>query len=248
MSRFEGKVALITGGGRGIGRSIALTFSKQGAHIVICGRNEGTLQAVAKEIADQTGLKTLMSVCDVAKSDQVIATVKKTLDTFSRIDILVNNAGVTRDQLIAMMSERDWDEVLTTNLKSAFLFIKTVTRPMLRQRSGRIINIASVIGITGNAGQANYAAAKGGMIALTKSAAKELARRNITVNAIAPGFIETAMTTSIRADAREALLKEIPVGRFGTPDDVAQATAYLASDEASYITGQVIHVCGGMVM
>jgi len=247
MLSLENKIALITGAGRGIGKEIALTFARQGATPVICDVKAELLEEAKTDIFAQTKKEPLTFVCDVANLNQVEETVKKTLDTKGRIDILVNNAGITRDQLLAMMSESDWDLVLSINLKSVFLFTKTVTRAMMKQRYGRIVNIASIIGIMGNAGQANYAASKGGVIALTKTTARELGKRGITANAIAPGFIQTAMTDKLKEETRTALLNQIPLGRLGSPQDVANTALFLASDEAGYITGQVIQVCGGML-
>jgi 3-oxoacyl-[acyl-carrier protein] reductase len=243
---LKDKVAIITGASRGIGKAIAVTFAREGAKLVLCATNQALLEQVCSEIEQVSSAKPCTFAFDVRNSKQVEQLVKKTLDTFSRIDMLVNNVGITRDQLIAMMSEEDWDSVLSINLKSAFLFTKAVAKPMIRQRSGRIINMSSVVGVVGNAGQANYAASKGGLIAFTKSAAKELARRNITVNAIAPGFIETDMVQQLGEKIKREALDSIPLGRLGTPEDVANLSLYLASDRASYITGQVICVDGGM--
>lgn len=245
--KFANKVAIITGAGQGIGEAIALQLAKNGASTVLVGRRAEPLTLVSEKIARETKQKSICLTCDVSDAKQVEEVVKKTLDTLGRIDILVNNAGVTRDQLLALMAESDWDSVLSTNLKGCFLFTKAVTKPMIRQRWGRIINLSSVIGIMGNAGQANYAASKGGIIAFTKSVARELAKRNITVNAIAPGFIETAMTAQLKEEAKKELLNQIPLGRFGVPEDVAHSAVFLASDEASYITGQVLQVCGGLL-
>ncbi|MBI4388260.1 MAG: 3-oxoacyl-[acyl-carrier-protein] reductase [Candidatus Omnitrophica bacterium] len=247
MLSLDNKIALITGSGRGIGKEIALTFAKAGALPVLCDVREELLQEARTEILQKTGKDSLAFVCDVANANQVEETVKKTLDTKGRIDILVNNAGVTRDQLLVMMSESDWDLVLSINLKSVFLFTKVVAKAMMKQRSGRIVNIASIIGIMGNAGQANYAASKGGVIALTKTTARELGKRGITANAIAPGFIQTAMTDKLKDEIKQELQSQIPLGRLGTPQDVANAALFLASDEAGYISGQVIQVCGGML-
>lgn len=247
MLSLEGKIALITGAGRGIGKQIALTFAKAGATPVICDVKEELLQEAKADILSQTGKESLTFVCDVANAQQVEETVKKTLDTKGRIDILVNNAGITRDQLLAMMSESDWDLVLSINLKSVFLFTKAATRIMMKQRYGRVVNIASIIGVMGNAGQANYAASKGGVISLTKTTARELGKRGVTANAIAPGFIQTAMTDKLKEEVRTALLNQIPLGRLGSAQDVANAALFLASDEAGYITGQVLQVCGGML-
>lgn len=246
--KLEGKVAIITGASRGIGRQIAVLFAKEGAQTVLTARSAPVLDALAAEIRASGGLDPFCFALDVKDATKVEELADKTLDNYKRIDILVNNAGVTRDGLLVRMSDADWDDVLDTNLKGAFLFIRAVAKAMMRQRSGRIINMASVIGLIGNAGQANYAASKAGLIALTKSVAKELGSRNVLVNAIAPGFIETEMTNALSDDVKQAILKTIPVGAFGKPDDVARAALYLASDESNFITGQVITVDGGMVM
>lgn len=243
---LENKVALITGASRGIGREIALCFAKEGAKVVLCATNQALLDDLVCEIERSECPKPLAFAFDIQDVKQIEHVVKKTLDTHSRIDILLNNAGVTRDKLLAFMSEEDWDVVLSINLKSVFVFTKAVSRLMIRQKSGRIINMSSIIGLTGNAGQANYAASKAGIIALTKSAAKELARRNITVNAIAPGFIQTRMTEHLSDEIREEMKKRIALGRFGEPKDVANAALFLASDLSSYVTGQVIRVDGGI--
>ena len=245
---LKDKVAIITGASRGIGKAIAFAFAKEGAKLTLCATNAELLESVSKEIERNFSSKPLTFAFDINNAGKVEETVKKTLDTHSRIDILVNNAGTTRDQLLAMMSEADWDFVLSTNLKSVFLFSKAVTKPMIRQKSGRIINMSSVVGITGNAGQANYAASKGGVIAFTKSAARELAKRNITVNAIAPGFIQTDMTAKLGEKVEAAMLETIPLGKYGQVEDVANAAVFLASDQAAYITGQVLGVDGGLGM
>ncbi len=244
---LKNKIALITGGAQGIGKEIALTFAEAGANIILCDVNETILDETAAEIKNK-GRDVLALKADVTNAEEVDEVVRKSLDKYQRIDILINNAGITRDNLLARMREEDWDIVLSVNLKGVFLFTKSVARPMMKQRQGAIINIASIIGLIGNAGQANYSASKGGVIALTKTTAKELAKRNITVNAIAPGFIKTAMTDKLPEDIRNEMLKLIPVQRFGNPRDVANAALFLASDYASYITGQVITVDGGMVM
>ena len=246
--RLEGKIAIITGASRGIGREIALLFAKEGAQLSVTARNPGLLESLSEEIRKSGGHEPLCFPLDVKDSKKVDELVDKTLDKFSRVDILVNNAGITRDGLLLRMSDEDWDEVLDTNLRGAFFCLRAVAKPMLRQRAGRIINMASVIGLIGNAGQANYAASKAGLIALTKSAAKELGSRNILVNAIAPGFIDTEMTQALSEDVKKAILKSIPVGFLGKPMDVAKAALYLATEESSFITGQVLTVDGGMVM
>ena len=244
---LEGKVAVVTGAGRGIGKAIAVRLAGEGAGVACCGRTLANVEATVAEIAGNGG-KTAAYAVDVADSKQVGETCEKILKDFGRVDVLVNNAGVTRDQLLMRMSEEDWDVVLDTNLKGAFNFTKSLTRSFLKQRSGRIINISSIIGLTGNAGQTNYAASKAGLIGFTKSVARELASRGITANAVAPGFIVTDMTQALGAEAQEALKSRIALGRLGTADDVAKAVLFLASDLASYVTGQVITVDGGLAM
>ncbi len=246
--KLEGKVAVVTGASRGIGRDIALLFASEGAKLVITARNEELLASLADEIKKAGHETPLCVALDVKDSEKVDEMVDKTLDKFGRVDILVNNAGITRDGLMLRMSDEDWDDVMDTNLKGAFICMRAVAKPMMRQRAGRIINMASVIGLIGNAGQANYAASKAGIIALTKSAAKELGSRNILINAIAPGFIDTEMTRALGDDIKNTILKSIPVGIFGKPIDVAKTALFLASDESNFITGQVITVDGGMVM
>lgn len=241
---LEGKVAVVTGAGRGIGKAIALKLAGAGASAACCGRTLANIEATVKEIA---GKATAYAV-DVANGTQVTETCEKILKDFGRVDILVNNAGVTRDNLLMRMDDEEWDAVLDTNLKGAFHFTKTLSRSMLKQRSGRIINISSIIGLTGNAGQTNYAASKAGLIGFTKSVARELASRGITANAVAPGFIVTDMTEALGAGVQEALKAKIPLARLGTPEDVANAVLFLASDMGAYVTGQVLTVDGGMVM
>ena len=245
--RLKDKVALITGAGRGIGRAIALSMAKEGADIVIWDINLADAQKTCGEI-EALGRKTLGAEVDVTDYPKVEEAVNKILDKFLKVDILVNNAGITKDNLLLRMSQLEWDSVLGVNLKGTFNCIRAVSRPMLKQRQGRIISIASIIGIIGNPGQANYAASKAGIIALTKTAAKELASRNINVNAVAPGFIQTEMTDKLPEDIKQKMKEVIPLNRFGSPDDVARVCLFLASEESSYITGQTIVVDGGMVM
>ncbi len=246
--RFEDKTALVTGASRGIGRAIALRLASEGANVVVnYNANTSAANAVAREI-EALGRQASVVQADVATPADVERLVQSALEKFSRIDVLVNNAGITRDTLIMRMSEDDWDAVLDTNLKSAFLVTKAVLRPMLRQRSGRIVNIASISGVMGNAGQANYSASKAGLMGLTRSTAREVASRNITCNAVAAGVIDTEIWQGVPEAAIQAMLQMIPAGRKGTPEDIAQAVAFLASDAASYITGQVLNVDGGMVM
>ncbi|MBR1552504.1 MAG: 3-oxoacyl-[Schwartzia sp.] len=245
---LDGKCALVTGASRGIGRAIALRLAAEGAKVALnFAGNEAAANAVREEI-EAAGGEAILVKADVANEAAVQEMVQKTADAFGRIDILVNNAGITRDGLLARMKEEDWDAVLSTNLKGVFLTTKAVTKLMMKQRAGRIVNMASVVGITGNAGQANYSAAKAGVIGFTKTIAKELASRGITANAVAPGFIDTDMTSVLSDKAKEAALSGIPLGRMGTPEDIADAVLFLVSDSASYITGQVLHVDGGMVM
>jgi 3-oxoacyl-[acyl-carrier protein] reductase len=244
------QVAVVTGGGRGIGQAIALRLAKEGARLAVVSRTEANAQRTADEINRAVGQAETAHAygADVSDSDAISALGQKIQADFERIDILVNNAGVTRDGLSLRMSTADWDTVLDTNLKGAFFFIQAFQRTMLRQRRGRIINISSVSGLVGNAGQSNYAASKAGLIGLTKSLARELASRNITVNAVAPGFIVTDMTDALSEDTKKAVVERIPLGRFGRVEDIAAAVAFLAGPEAAYITGQVLTVDGGMVM
>ncbi len=242
-----GKIALVTGASRGIGRAIALELASRGARIAAAGRDREALEGVAAAIREK-GTEALIVTGDISSAASVEAMVQKTLEHFGRIDILVNNAGLTRDGLLLRMKEQDWDLVMDANLKGAFMLTRAVAKTMTRQRYGRIVNISSVVGEMGNPGQANYCASKAGMIGLTKSNARELARRNITVNAVTPGFIETAMTDAMTDKARDGLVRQIPLGRLGTPEDVAVAVAFLASEAAGYITGQVLGVNGGMYM
>ncbi len=235
---------MVTGGAAGIGLVTAENFAKEGARVAICDVNTEAGEAAAKELGPEASFARV----DVANSASVNEWVEAVSDQYGQIDVLVNNAGITRDGLIMRMKEEDWDAVISVNLKSAFNCIKAISKIMVKQRSGRIVNLASVVGVMGNPGQANYVASKAGMIGLTKTVAKELGSRGITVNAVAPGFIETDMTAVLSDKAREAMLSIIPLQRAGTPQDVAEAITFLASDNAAYITGQVIHVTGGMYM
>ncbi|MEK6732771.1 MAG: 3-oxoacyl-[acyl-carrier-protein] reductase [Candidatus Omnitrophota bacterium] len=244
---LEGKVAIITGGARGIGKEIAMLFAKEGANIAICDVNLEEAQKTAKEI-EELGRQSLAFKADVTDLNQVQDMVDKILDKFNKVDILINNAGITKDNLLLRMSEEDWDKVIAVNLKGTFVCTKIVSMVMLKQRFGKMVNLASIIGIMGNAGQANYAASKAGIIGLTKSVAKELASRNICVNAIAPGFIKTDMTARLPEDVQKKMLSVIPLARFGEAKDVADLALFLSSESSSYITGQVIQVDGGMVM
>jgi 3-oxoacyl-[acyl-carrier protein] reductase len=245
--RLKQKVALITGSGRGIGYAIADLFASEGADIVLSDVNEAILDEAQTRIKAR-GVEAIGVKVDITDEGQIEELVKKTVDKFGKIDILVNNAGIAKDGLLMRMPEADWDSVLSVNLKGAFLCTKAVSRVMMKQRSGRIINMASIIGITGNPGQANYAASKGGLIAFTKSAAKELAARNINVNAIAPGFIRTDMTDKLPEALKKAMLERIPLNKFGEPIDVAYIALFLASEESQYITGCTIQVDGGMAI
>jgi 3-oxoacyl-[acyl-carrier protein] reductase len=245
--KLEGRVALVTGASQGIGHACALVLAREGATIALAARNQQKLDELAAAITTAGG-KAASFVMDVAEEDQVKTGIKAAIAQFGKIDILVNNAGITRDQLVMRMKRADWDAVLNTNLTSAYLCIQQVIPAMLKQRWGRIINITSIFGQTGQAGQANYAASKAGLIGLTMAMAREVASRNITCNAVAPGFIETGMTAVLSEEFKQAAVKQIPLGRVGTPDDIANAVLYLASEEASYITGHVLDVNGGMLM
>ena len=247
MSQLANKIAVVTGAGRGIGRAIALKFAAEGADVVCVSRTQENSEKVANEIG-ALGRKAWAFAVDVADSAAVIAAAEKILADCGRVDILVNNAGVTRDGLLMRMSDADWDTVLNTNLKGAFFLTKAFSRAFAKQRSGRIINVSSVIGLIGNGGQCNYAASKAGLIGFTQSVAREFASRGITANCIAPGFIETDMTLELSEDLKANILKQIPMGKFGAAEDIASAALFLASASASYVTGQVLTVDGGMVM
>jgi 3-oxoacyl-[acyl-carrier protein] reductase len=250
LLKLEGKVAIVTGAGRegkGIGRYVALALANEGADIVIADYVPEAAEAVAEEVR-AAGRKAVAVQANVAVPADCDAIVEKSLAEFGKVDILVNNAGITRDNLIARMSEQEWDAVIATNLKGTFNCTKAVTRTMMKQRSGKIVNVASVMGIMGNVGQANYSASKGGVIALTKTTAKELGSRGVNVNAVAPGFIQTAMTDELPESIRDNIASRIPLNRLGTPEDVAKLILFLCSEDSSYITGQVINIDGGMVM
>lgn len=245
---LNGKVALVTGASRGIGRAIAVELAKQGANVAV---NYSGSEAKANEVVDEIkalGREAIAIQSNVGDSDSVQNMVKEVISTFGTVDILVNNAGITRDNLLMRMKEDEWDDVININLKGVFNCTKAVTRQMMKQRSGRIINIASIVGVSGNPGQANYVAAKAGVIGLTKTTAKELASRNITVNAIAPGFITTDMTDKLPEEVKTEMLKQIPLAKFGEPKDIANVVLFLASEHSNYMTGQTLHVDGGMVM
>jgi 3-oxoacyl-[acyl-carrier protein] reductase len=247
MKQLENQIAVVTGAGRGIGRAIALKFASEGADVVCVSRTAENSEKVAGEVR-ALGRKAWALAVDVSDAAAVNAAAEKILTDCGKVDILINNAGVTRDGLLMRMSDADWDSVLNTNLKGAFLFTKAFTRSFVKQRSGRIINVASIIGLIGNAGQANYAASKAGLIGFTQSVAKELGSRGITVNALAPGFIETDMTAVLSAELKAELMKKIPLNSLGQPEDIANAALFLAGSGARYITGQVLTVDGGMVM
>ncbi|CAM2899275.1 3-oxoacyl-[acyl-carrier-protein] reductase [Paenibacillus sediminis] len=245
---LEGQFALVTGASRGIGRSIAIALAEAGANVAVnYAGSEAAAASVVQEI-QALGSQSFAVQANVGNSEQAESMVKQVLDQWGRIDILVNNAGITRDNLIMRMKEEEFDQVIETNLKGVFNCLKAVARPMMKQRSGRIINISSVVGVIGNAGQANYVAAKAGVIGLTKSSARELASRNITVNCVAPGFIDTDMTAGLSQDLKDKMIESIPLARLGQPEEIAKVVTFLASDAASYMTGQTLHVDGGMYM
>ncbi|PAV29969.1 beta-ketoacyl-ACP reductase [Virgibacillus profundi] len=245
---LKGKNALVTGASRGIGRSIALELAARGANVAVnYAGSEAKAQAVVEEI-ELLGVKAFKVQADVANETNVKEMVKEVISQFGSLDILVNNAGVTRDNLLMRMKEEEFDQVINTNLKGAFVCTKAVTRQMMKQKSGRIVNVASIVGVSGNPGQANYVAAKAGVIGLTKSTAKELASRNILINAVAPGFISTDMTDALTDEQQKSMLALIPLAKLGEPEDVAKVVRFLASEDANYITGQTIHIDGGMVM
>jgi len=247
MGSFEGKVAVVTGAARGIGRQIAEKLAALGADVAVCDLQVEWLADTAAAVQG-LGRKALPLAVDVGNGEAVNAAIAEVIKTFGKVDVMVNNAGITKDTLLVRMTDEDWDAVLRVNLKGTFLFSRAVAKHMMKQRSGAIVNIASIIGLIGNAGQCNYAASKAGVIALTKSTARELASRGVRVNAVAPGFISSKMTDALSQDVRDKMLANIPLGRFGEPEDIARAVAFLASDEASYVTGQVLSVNGGMVM
>jgi 3-oxoacyl-[acyl-carrier protein] reductase len=245
MGRFDGRVALVTGASRGIGEAIARRLAAEGAAVVAAARTEEALEKVVGEIASVGGKASALRL-DLADANSIEAATKAALATHGQVDVLVNNAGVTEDNLLLRMSRESWDRVLGTNLTGVFLLTQAVVKSMVKRRYGRIVNITSVVGLMGNAGQANYAASKAGLVGFTKSVARELASRNVTCNAVAPGFIRTAMTEKMTETAREMLVGQIPLGRLGAPEDVAAAVSFLASEEAAYITGHVLNVSGGL--
>ena len=247
MKRFEGRVALVTGASRGIGEAIARRLASEGATVLAAARSADPLGSVVAQIGSSGGRAEAVAL-DVSDSSSVEAAVKGALEAHGQIDVLVNNAGITEDNLVLRMSRESWDRVLATNLTGAFLLTQAVVRSMVRRRYGRIVNVTSIVGLMGNAGQANYAAAKAGLVGLTKSIARELASRQVTCNAVAPGFIATAMTARMTDQARETLTGQIPLQRLGSPEDVAGAVAFLASEEAGYVTGTVLNVSGGLYM
>ena len=248
MTKLQDKIAIITGASRGIGQAIAVEFAREGAKLVLSATTIDNLKETESAIKLAGCQNYILTQANVSVGDEVSEVVKKALDTYGKVDILVNNAGTTKDNLLALMPEKDWDDVLSTNLKSVFLFTKACIKPMVRQRSGNIINVSSVVGITGNPGQANYAASKAGVIAFTKSTAREVAKRNIRCNAIAPGFIKTRMTDKLAAEHQQKVIENIPLGRMGEPKEIADAAVFLASDASRYMTGQTLVVDGGLVI
>ena len=247
MFDLNNKVAIITGASQGIGRTIALVFAKSSAIVICIARSESKIKELCLEITDQGGQASPIA-CDVGDGDAFANAIKSVTNEYGKLDILINNAGITRDALLMRMNDTQWDEVLNTNLKGAFYGMKSAIRPMMKNKYGRIINITSIVGLTGNPGQANYAASKAGLIGMTQSIAKEVGTRGITVNCIAPGWIDTEMTVDLPEDSKKDLLDRIPIGKIGKPEDIAHAAVFLASDEASYITGQTITVDGGRVI
>jgi 3-oxoacyl-[acyl-carrier protein] reductase len=247
MGQFDGKIALVTGAARGIGQAIALKLAAEGADLALCDLNAEWLEETAGKVKE-LGRRVECYSVDVSNGDAVNETVKAVEKDFGQIDVLVNNAGITKDGLLMRMSEDDWDAVLNVNLKGVFLFTKAAMRGMMKKRTGSIVNIASIIGLIGNTGQANYAASKGGVISFTKTVARELASRNVRCNAVAPGFIRTPMTDALPQEIQEKMLANIPLNKFGAPEDVANVVAFLAGDASGYVTGQVISTCGGIVM
>lgn len=247
MFDLNNKVAIITGASQGIGRTIALVFAKSSAIVICIARSESKIKELCLEITDQGGQASPIA-CDVGDGDAYANAIKSVANEYGKLDILINNAGITRDALLMRMNDTQWDEVLNTNLKGAFHGMKSAIRPMMKNKYGRIINITSIVGLTGNPGQANYAASKAGLIGMTQSIAKEVGTRGITVNCIAPGWIDTEMTVDLPEDSKKDLLDRIPIGKIGKPEDIAHAAVFLASDEASYITGQTITVDGGRVI
>ena len=247
MFDLDNKVAIITGASQGIGRTIALVFAKSGANVICIARSESKIKELCLKITDQGGQASPIA-CDVGDGDAFANAIKSVTNEYGKLDILINNAGITRDALLMRMNDTQWDEVLNTNLKGAFHGMKSAIRPMMKNKYGRIINITSIVGLTGNPGQANYAASKAGLIGMTQSIAKEVGTRGITVNCIAPGWIDTEMTVDLPEDSKKDLLDRIPIGKIGKPEDIAHAAVFLASDEASYITGQTITVDGGRVI
>ncbi len=244
---FDGKVVLVTGGARGIGQAISEKFHALGAHVAVLGVNGQAATDFAAKLSAQ-GARCAGYACNVAQSQEVDATVEAVLKEFGQIDVLVNNAGITQDGLLMRMTDEAWNDVVNTNLTGAFRMLRACARPMIKARKGSVVNVSSVVALIGNAGQANYCSSKAGMLGLTKSAARELAARGIRVNAVTPGFIETAMTAKLTEDQRKELITQVPLKKMGTPAEVAAAVCFLASDEASYITGQVLSICGGMSM